>query len=356
MEKEKEKKVKTYIGISRDHSGSMAGITEAARKDYNQTITDLQNAAGKDVDSIVTVVECGVRNERGDGVVRRVVTNSNVHTLKPLTNYIAEGGSTPLIDSVGELIGALRSVPDANAPDVSFLIFVITDGQENSSRHWTRHSIGNEIRQLQATDRWTFVFQVPRGGAREIQTHFGVPAGNIREWEQTERGFQEVGAARTRGIQTYYSNSRAGVKSTNTFFTDLSGVKAKDLKQKMTNIASKVKIMRVNKVLDHARGASIQSFVEKETMQPYAPGTAFYELIKKEAKILPNRQILIHDRKSKAVYAGAQARQLLGIPDNQEIKLEPGNHDAYDVFIESHSVNRVLPLGSRVIYWAQNRF
>lgn len=345
--------MKQYVGISRDHSGSMRGLERSALNDYNRTIEDVKKNAGNDIDTIVSVVECGVGHP---ATVHRVVTNSSVYALKPLDTYKCDGNSTPLRDSVGALIEIFQSVPDALDPNVSFLVMVITDGQENSSRKYTDATISSLIKNLQATDRWTFVFQVPRGGRREVKEHFGVPDGNIVEWEQTERGFSEVGATRSLGLSTYYESRRKGITGSATFFSDLSNVKSKDLKRKLTNIASKVQIFTVDKLYDHARGASIQMFMEAKTKSPYAPGTAFYELTKKEAKILPNRQVLIHDRKTKAVYAGPEARQILGLPDNQEAKLQPGDHSIYDVFIESHSVNRVLNIGSKVVYWPQNRF
>jgi hypothetical protein len=40
---------------------------------------------------------------------------------------------------------------------------VITDGEDNNSRKYSGVAIGSIIRTLQATDKWTFVFRVPKG-------------------------------------------------------------------------------------------------------------------------------------------------------------------------------------------------
>ena len=141
--------MKNYIGISRDHSASMRMLSKAAANDYNETIKQIQQSATEhDIDTIVSVVKCGVG--RGRGSVEREIVNSNVQVLKPIqqNQYIADGSSTPLFDSVGDLITQFENVPDASDPNVAFVIMVITDGEENSSTKWTGTSIGKKIKQI----------------------------------------------------------------------------------------------------------------------------------------------------------------------------------------------------------------
>jgi len=175
--------MKQYIGISRDHSASMRMLTKAAASDYNETIKQIQQSAQEhQIDTIVSVVKCGVG--WGNGLVVRETVNSNVHVLKPIqpSDYIADGSSTPLFDSVGDLITQLENVPDVSDQNVAFVIMVITDGEENSSKKWSGTSLATKIKQLQATDRWTFVFRVPTGNKRQLAS-FGIPEGNILEWD-----------------------------------------------------------------------------------------------------------------------------------------------------------------------------
>ena len=109
--------MKNYIGISRDHSGSMRSIAHVAAKDYNTKIDSIKEAAlAHDQDTIVSVVECGYgRTDK----VQRVVVNSSVNKLEPITKYIADGVGTPLFDSVGDLIEQFESMPDKDDPNVS---------------------------------------------------------------------------------------------------------------------------------------------------------------------------------------------------------------------------------------------
>jgi hypothetical protein len=101
--------MKQYIGISRDHSGSMRPLASAAAKDYNSNIESIKEAAKtNNIDTIVSVVRCGVGLR---GIVEREVVNSNVQVLTPLERYTADGSHTPLFDSVGELIEILQAAP-----------------------------------------------------------------------------------------------------------------------------------------------------------------------------------------------------------------------------------------------------
>ena len=197
--------MKTYFGISRDHSGSMRSIARAAARDYNSLIADIQeNSAATQIDTIVSVVECGVGVR---GSIERVVTNSNVQTLQPIneSSYVADGHYTPLFDSVGELIEQLERTPDAHDPEVNFCVMAVTDGQDNSSRVW-RSKLGQKIRELQNTDRWTFIFRVPRGYARQLES-IGIPRGNILEWDQTDRGVAQASQTTQVAMKSFYEGT-----------------------------------------------------------------------------------------------------------------------------------------------------
>lgn len=340
--------MKNYIGISRDHSGSMGSIARAAARDYNSNIVAIKESSIKqNQDTIVSVVRCGVG---GAGRVEREITNSSVTTLEALNEsaYTTDGGSTPLFDSVGELIELFEKVPDAKDPTVSFLVMAITDGQDNSSRRWSAQTIGNKIRQLQATDHWSFIFRVPRGFKSSL-VRMGIPEGNILEWEQTTRGVEVATQATTRAFDEYYSARSKGLTSTQNFYTtDLAGVSKSTVKAKLVDISKDVQFFAVPQ---SQTGAEIRKFVELHTNQPLIKGTAFYQLTKTEKEIQDYKQIVIRDKKTHHVYSGAEARGLLGLPYNGTVKVVPGNHGTYDIFIQSTSTNRKLVGGTEVLYW-----
>jgi len=339
--------MKQYLGFSRDHSRSMYNITRPAARDYNDNISAVQEAARlNNLDTIVSVVKCGVGMPAE--VVREVV-NSNVQVLQPIpeSSYIADGAGTPLWDSVGELIEIMAAAPDANDPAVSFLIMAITDGEENSSKRWPTQRISSKIQELQASDRWTFVFRVPRGYAARL-TRFGIHPGNILEWDQTERGVEVASAATRSAFTSYYTNRSQGATSTNKFYADLSTVSIKEVRNNLVDISNQI---RRYFVVPESNGVAIKSFMEQHDV-PYQIGTVFYQLTKTE-KVQPSKNICICDKTTRAVYSGAAARDLLGLPHGSYISLAPHKLGNYDVYIQSTSVNRKLVGGTTILYWLQ---
>lgn len=355
--------VKNYIGISRDHSASMNSIARPAARDYNSNIESIKSeSAAENQNTIVSVVKCGsygiTGNEYGrygrgsavasnNGVVREIV-NSNVNQLQPLNeaDYDTNYGSTPLFDSVGDLIEQFEAVADVNDPTVSFVVIAITDGGENSSHKWNARSIASKIQQLQATDRWTFVFRVPVGYKRQL-TSLGIPDGNILEWAQTTRGVEVASIATNVAIRSFMKSRSAGLTSSKSFYTtDLGGVSKQTIRAKLVDISPEVQFFDVASV------AAIKPFVEKKTGKSYVAGTAFYQLMKKEDEVQDYKQIALRDKKAGKVYSGVEARNILGLPHNGTVKVAPGNHAGYDIFIESTSVNRKLIPGTQVLYWA----
>jgi hypothetical protein len=341
--------MKNYIGFARDHSASMKTLVRHAERDYNSTIASVKSAAIKEnQDTIVSVVELGYEHT---DQVRHVVTNSNITALKPLFEgeYRANGRGTPLFDAVGELINEFQNKPDANDPEVSFLVMVTTDGQENASRKWSGPALGRIIKELQGTDRWTFVFRVPHGYAGAL-TRLGIPAANILEWEQTQQGI-EVAAHRTSDAFTSYFSARsAGERSTKTFYTSVANVTEADVK-KLGDISAEVSLFPV---ATKEAGGMIREFVEKRLGgKPMLKGAAFYQLVKTEEKVQGHKLIAIRDKDTGAIYCGPEARDLIGLPRNLDARVKPDTHGKWQVFVQSTSVNRKIDPNTSIMYWPQ---
>lgn len=325
-----------YIGIVRDHSGSMYSLQAAAMKDYNDTIAAVKAASdGNDIPTIVSVAEIG------GGGVRKVVVNQNIRDIDKLYRYRADGG-TPLFDGVASLVELFNTVKDRD--NATFLIMAITDGEENQSRTAWAANIEKNIKALQATDRWTFVFRVPKGYARRL-TGLGIPSGNIQEWETTERGLRESSAVTVASVSNYYGAVSRGVTSTQKFFVNMDKVNTNQVAAVMKNISDEVAIYPVAKKTD------ISSFVTLKTKQQYIKGTGFYQLSKPEKIVQDYKIIVVRNQKTGAVYAGGDARSLLGLPDTGNISLRPGSHGDWDVFIQSTSSNRILLPGTSALIW-----
>ena len=82
--------------------------------------------------------------------------------------------------------------------------------------------------------------------------------------------------------------------------------------------------------------------------KPYRKGAAFYELTKRE-EIQENKELLVMEIGKSAVYGGADAREVLGLPETR-CKVTPGNHSQWKIFVQSGSFNRRLVRGTSVLY------
>ena len=335
--------MKNYIGFVRDHSGSMQTIARHAARDYNANISSIKDEAiAHGIDTIVTVVECGYGNTSD---VRTVISNSSVIALKQLdeSDYSAKGRGTPLFDSVGELIEQFKATPDYNDLGVSFLVFTTTDGEENASRKYSGPAIAKSIKELQATDRWTFVFRVPRGDKRSLM-QYGIPEGNIMEWDQSQRGMETATVVTKSAFSGYFSARSLGATSTDKFYVDLSNVSLKEVKASLDDISKKVDVYVV---ADNNDGVQIRDFVEAQGIT-FTKGCAYYQLSKTET-IQDYKGIALRDKNSGAVYSGISARNILGLPHHGDAKVAPAHSGQYDIFIQSTSVNRKLVAGTNIM-------
>lgn len=287
---------KLYVGILRDHSGSMDWLSRPAMEDYNSLIATIKNASeAQDVDTIVFTTKFGVGV---DGRFEREAVNSSVSRLKALTSYKADGSYTPVWDALADMLDQLGKVPDANDENVSFLVLLVTDGEDNHSFKWNGPMTGDRITRLQDSGNWTITFRVPLSKKDRLIRN-GIPAGNIMEWNVSDRNdFERSSQVTTRAVSNYFGALSRGVRSTNSFYADAGNITKAAARSVLTNISSEVKFFNVFAVHVPYNGkVEIGPFVERQTASPYLRGSAFYELVKTEKAVQATKLIAIRNRK-----------------------------------------------------------
>lgn len=336
----------SLISLVRDHSGSMRPIAPAAARDYNATIASIKEASTlTQQDTRVSVVELGYN---GSVDVRTIIDAQPPASLTPLAErgYDASGG-TPLWDALAHAIENLQRHPLASDPTTAFCVMLTTDGRDEHSRKFNATKAQALMDQLNATDRWTFVFRVPRKEVTNL-LRLGIPEGNILPWDQTSAGVATAQAQTTQAFTDYMSGRSRGVTSTKKFFADLSNVKVEDVKAVCKDVSSEVQILPVGPA-EH--DTQIRDFVEKRIGDKMLKGAAFYQLVKTEPKVQDYKIIAIRDKQNGAVYAGPAARQMAGLPMYGDCRLAPDDLGNWDVFIQSTSVNRKVAKGTSLLYW-----
>lgn len=333
------------IALVVDNSSSMQSIKMGAIDAVNAQINSIKsNAYATKQETYVSVYDF-------DDNVRPVTVNQFPESvqLRTVYNYIPNG-NTALIDAVC-LASLDLETASRGEKNTSCLIIVITDGQENKSKRFNSAQLKEMITRLQGTDRWSFAFSVPRGYTY-YATQFGVPSGNIQEWEQTDVGAYDMGTSNALGTQTFYRARTLGATKVDNFYTDLSSVTKTDLK-KLDDVSGDYHKWTVSKeegITEFVNSKlSTNATLQKKVGYIYQPGRAYYELTKPE-KIQGHKDMVILNKKTDKMYGGPQARRIIGIDPTKTMKVTPGNHGDYTIFVKSTSMNRKLVRGTSLLY------
>jgi uncharacterized protein YegL len=98
------------------------------------------------------------------------------------TSNYRTGGNTALYDALGvslaEQTGAIRQEGKPYGTE-RVLVIVMTDGEENSSRRFTKEQVTGEIQQREAAGNWTFVYLGADQDAWSAAQGLGFAAGNV---------------------------------------------------------------------------------------------------------------------------------------------------------------------------------
>lgn len=254
----------------------------------------------------------------------------DVMRFTSLKDYYKTDGMTALIDATVLAIEDHRKLPELYG-DHAFLVYVITDGQENASKKNTRTSIRNILDKL--PDNWTSGILVPDHQGEKYAQQFGFNAGSIATWD-TSASFENVGQ-NFNSVMTNYMDMRSkGIRSTKSLFT----LDTSNLNQVRGQLAE-VPAWQYE-VLPVRQEAVIKPYVESWTKQPYRLGSVYYQPTQ-PVTIQDHKNILVQDAKTGRVYEGNNLRQLLGLPYDTA-KVSPGQHKDWRIFVQSTSVNRKL--------------
>lgn len=259
--------------------------------------------------------------------------------LPSLQAYYDPEGGTGLIDATILAIDDLSKTATLYG-DHAFLIYVLTDGEENRSVK-IASELSKKIRNL--PENWTLGVLVPNKNGVAEAKRFGFPEQNIQIWETTGKGLNKASEVIKQATNTFFVNRSNGIKGTKSLFNlDASSISSSLIKKSLEQLkANEYELLPVQKEKD------IKSFVESWIKTGYVKGSSYYQLTKPET-IQNYKQICIQEKNTGKVYSGQNARDLLGLPD-YEVKVSPANFGKYDIFVQSMSVNRKLVPGTKLI-------
>ena len=330
------KKRRTKAIVVVDVSGSMNSYRYDLNKYLNAQLSNLRSEAfrtGEQID-----VSLYYFNDR----VKPAYLNVDAKDVKNEEVRYPDGG-TALFDTVSQAIND-HLKPEKSDEEVAYLLIVQTDGQDEHSYDRLGTRMKELVQRVQGTDRWTITFQLPPGYKAKFCNSYGIHTGNCVEWERSTKGMEQATKWATQATSNYVAQRSAGVTRMESFYVDMDDLSQKDLKQNLKNIQDKVKHFTVPSETE------IRPFIEEQTGYPYQAGSVFYQLTKPE-KVQDTKKLLIQEKRSKAIYAGDEARSLLGLPKGVDCRVKPGNFSNFDLFVQSTSVNRKLVRGTKVVHW-----
>jgi len=101
-------------------------------------------------------------------------------------------------------------------------------------------------------------------------------------------------------------------------------------------------------ILDIDKDVPIKNFVQENGLN-FKVGRGFYEFTKTET-IQGHKEIVLMDRSTGDLFEGESARDLLGLPMGETLRIRPANLEKYVVFVQSTSANRKLMKKTRFLY------
>lgn len=271
-----------------------------------------------------------------------VVWDTDVLRLPSIAKHYDAYGNTALVDAVINSIEDLDMTPQKYG-DHAFLVYVLTDGEENDSFH-SGIELTTKLEKL--PDNWTVACLVPsQRGVFEAKRR-GFPSQNIEVWDvNSAHGVEEVGKRITATTDAYMTMRASGVRGSKALFsTDATAVnKATIQAANLTPLSTKeYKLLAVD------AAAPIREWVQ-EKGEVFAFGKAFYQLTNRSVIVQSQKNIAIREKSTNKVFTGAGARDLIGLPYGEEKRVKASDNPDYDVFVQSTSVNRKLVPGTSLL-------
>lgn len=179
----------THITIVLDRSGSMGSVQGDTIGGFNSFLHDQKIAPGTATLSLVQF----------DDEYEILHNADDIHKVQPLTGATYKPrGATALLDAIGRAVDAtgnrLKSLPEAERPE-HVVVMILTDGQENSSKEYTRERVFAMIRHQEEKYGWEFVFLGANQDSLAESAKLGIKGSSTMDYAHNAVGTQSAFAA-----------------------------------------------------------------------------------------------------------------------------------------------------------------
>lgn len=197
---------RTYYHLIVDRSGSMSDCTEAAINGYNEQICrikDLQNEfPEQDIRVGLTLF-----NEH----INLIHAGNHISEIPMMNrlNYVPSGG-TALLDAIGETVVKISEKNDSSdSLPSTYVVVVLTDGYENSSKKFTLEEIRSMVKARESTGKWTFSFIGATLDAVDVAKSMAFQGHNSIHFDKAKMD-KQVWANLSNSMREYLNRKKSG--------------------------------------------------------------------------------------------------------------------------------------------------
>jgi uncharacterized protein YegL len=223
--KPKAEQKRTNILFVLDSSGSMSSIRDAIIGGFNEQLNVLKARAKDMGETTVTMVLFG-HNPETEGLVNKpkfrgrdsvvlLLDRIPIANVSPLSaeTYVPFG-QTALLDAIAFGLD-VTSLQDSQTGNVSNLAIILTDGQENDSRHANRKTVAEMVSRLKQTGRWAFSLI---GSNFDLETAKDIMLDDVyTNFSPTIQGTQKLGRQLMRSATSFAVSRGSGQIGSSTY-------------------------------------------------------------------------------------------------------------------------------------------
>jgi uncharacterized protein YegL len=290
-----------------------------------------------------------------------VVPERDVMRLPEIKDIYHPKGNTALVDATLLTLDDIALVCQKYG-NHAFLVYVLTDGEENASSYASRAALPKRLASL--PDNVTVACLVPEGqnyrgtSCRDDAVKLGFPSGNVAVWNTDSSDGVQVAVQSTMRVATnnYMTARASGLRSTTTLFSTSSAADNDTAVKQALEPLSTDEYTLIPIVpppaSNNGKPWEIKLFAEHCGHKYTAGYSGYYELVatkKKPSEIIQgNKKIIVVEKATNQAFGGDAARGLLKLTDKTE-RVRPKDYPGYKIYVLSGSVNRHLVPGTHLL-------
>ena len=195
-------KTKVLVNFIQDRSGSMASVWQETMNGFKVFIKDLKDKGQQDgVDYLFSLTVF-------DTVIETSLLAVPIETVpEDALGKYGPRGSTALYDATGK---TLEAISQASHGADKLIVAIVTDGQENSSREWSKDNLNKAIEDRLNRGNWSFVYLGTQPETWDDAHSIGIGAGATAVYDPARVGasYQAVATA----LHAHARSAEAGTR------------------------------------------------------------------------------------------------------------------------------------------------